>query len=114
MNGPLVNLADDLCRDGKPSFQWAVEHAPDGDVGAAIARLWAGAEAWEKYNFAWETTRISAPNGRNRAIWSTAYALLCLHRVENHPEDPAALAMGPCCTSTFLSAYHVPPEIPMP
>jgi hypothetical protein len=42
VNDPTVQLAEDLAREGRPSLAWCVEHVPDGDLRAAITRLWDG------------------------------------------------------------------------
>lgn len=41
---PLASLALDLITDGRPSLAWSVEHAPDGDLDAALRRLWESSE----------------------------------------------------------------------
>lgn len=37
---PLVRLVADLLREGRPSLAWSIEHAPHGDLEAALRRLW--------------------------------------------------------------------------
>jgi hypothetical protein len=37
---PLWKLVDDLKKHGAPDFAWVIEHAPDGDLDAALAKTW--------------------------------------------------------------------------
>lgn len=39
---PLGDLTRDLRDHDAPDFAWVIEHAPDGDVVAAVVRLWRG------------------------------------------------------------------------
>lgn len=42
----LASLFADIRREGRPSLPWAIEHAPDGDLDAAIAKFWSFADSW--------------------------------------------------------------------
>ncbi len=42
---PLEEIARGIDEDGRPPLAWVVEHAPDGDIDAAIRRVWDAAPA---------------------------------------------------------------------
>jgi hypothetical protein len=61
---PLNTLINDLYRDGNPDLSWVVEHAPDGDLAAAIGRLWetdSGTERAELLVWLDPRSAVSAP-----------------------------------------------------
>ncbi len=110
---PLTALSDDLNVDGQPSLAWVVEFVPDGDVAAAIARLWREPPSIGHLRYDLFAAKDNGPNERSylvadacRSLHSAAHD--CIWR---EPNAPVVAWEIPCCLEAFVSWFCAPPTI---
>lgn len=109
---PLQTLADDLVRDGRPSFQWMVEHVGAEPFANVVERLWREPATGAHVAYAYAVGKLAGSNEHIVARWAV--------REHRQQEPHASEEEHPywrtchCCVNVFRNHFVAAPLPSLP
>lgn len=104
---PLQALADDLLREGRPSFRWVVEHAGSRPLAEVIADMWNGPPSEAHPAYARAVDKLRGVHSSVLPRWTMFYHWRKTHQDRDEVQRYECV----CCLTVFRDAFDA---VPMP